>query len=333
VPLGGDRTADLHVIGALKHGHYLQRAVPLARALGRVYRETRASDVLYCFGADVAVLAWIVGLFRPRLKVVLEVGDIRPIMIERGFRGRLLRALERILLRRLSVLVVTSPRFRDDYFVAQQRALNANVLVVENKVEASFLVRDVSVRPRIRAAGRPIVIGYYGVIRCRRSWTLLERLSTAAPERFQIIVWGHLALDEAVSTHRLPAAMTYRGEYRNPDDVPVIYDECDIVWDAYAHAVTHSQWARTNRFYEACYFARPLIGQVGTPDGDEIEQRGIGFCVDLGAPDSALEQIMAMSDDDLARWTKASRALDSRVYAYTDEHDELMRRLRTSQAS
>jgi succinoglycan biosynthesis protein ExoL len=285
------------------------------------------SEVVYCFGADVAVLAWIVTFACPKLTVVLEVGDIRPIMIERGFKGRLLRLLERTLLRRVSLLVVTSARFRDKYFIAQQRIPVGQVMVIENKVGALLLERATAVS-HIRTVGGPIVIGYYGLIRCRKSWALLERLSSVAPDRFQVVVWGRLAMEEALPLDQLPMSMSYRGEYRNPDDVPAIYEKVDVVWGAHAHAGTNSRWARANRFYEACCFARPLIGQLGTADGEEIERRGIGLCVDLEKPDAALQQIMAISDDDLAIWTRASRELDPKVYAYSDEHDELVRRMK-----
>lgn len=327
VPLGSGVDEDVEILGVLQDGHYLRRLIRFLRALPAVLRSSRHADVVYCFGADVAVLGWLVRLIRPRIRVVMEAGDVRGVMV-RGRGATVLRALERLLLRGVELVVTTSTGFRDEYFVGIQSVPAERIAVIENKVDDD-VVHMARTLPASAHCGAPVVIGYYGLIRCRRSWEVLRRLADSAPDRFRVVVWGRLALDDDVQADRVPSAMSYRGAYRYPDDLAKIYREIDVVWVAHAHGETNRRWARANRFYDACCFGRPLIGQTDTLDGMEIERLGIGQCIELREPDIALASLLAISQADLAIWTHRARALDPATYMYTVEHESILRRLRS----
>jgi succinoglycan biosynthesis protein ExoL len=319
------------VIGSMSHGKYLRRLFALARALPLLYRRSRRADFLYCFGADLAGLGVAVKLFRRRLQLVLEVGDVRPVMIEDGVKGKLLRAVERVVLRHVSLIVVTSSAYCDRYFVNRQGVPADRILTVENKVDARMRELAEPVRGGRSKPGTVLSIGYFGLIRCRKSWDLLERMAVVRPDRIRIEVWGRLILDgRPVDLTRLPPNMAYHGEYRNPEDLPDMFSAFDIAWAAHVHGITNTRWARTNRYYEACCFGKPLIGQRGTLDGDVIDRLGIGFCIDLNNPDEAVDRICSVTDSAILSWQERVLALDKAVYQYTNEHAVLAQRMRGS---
>lgn len=324
-----DHVGQSEVIGSMRHGKYLQRLAALARAFAPIYRRTREADFLYCFGTDIAVLGVVVQLLRRKLRLVLEVGDVRPVMIEDGVKGVLLRAVERLALRHVTLIVVTSPAYRDRYLVDRQGVSASKILAVENKVDARVQELAEPIRGAGATPGPVLSIGYYGLIRCRKSWNLLERIATALPDRFRVDVWGRLIMGRTgVGLHELPPNMSYHGEYRNPDDLSVMFRRFDLVWVAHAHGITNTRWARANRFYEACCFAKPMIGQRGTLDGEEIDRLGIGFCMDLNDPDKALDRIASVTPSDISFWRGRALALDEAVYRYAGEHAELAQRMR-----
>lgn len=329
VKAGHDHEGRAEVIGSMKHGKYLQRLAALTRAIAPIYRRTREADFLYCFGTDLAVLGVVVRVFRRRLQLVVEIGDVRPVMVEDGLKGIVLRAVERLALRHAAVIVVTSPAYRDRYLLDPQGATAGKILVAENKVDPRVRELAEPIRGDDVTPGSVLSIGYYGLIRCRKSWSLLARIAQTLPDRFRVDVWGRLILDHSwTDLQVLPPNMAYHGEFRNPDDLSTMFRRFDLVWVAHAHGTTNTDWARANRFYEACCFGKPMIGQRGTLDGGEIDRLDMGFCIDLNDADEALDRIASITARDVSSWRSHVLALDEAVYQYGGEHAELAQRMR-----
>jgi succinoglycan biosynthesis protein ExoL len=316
------------VIGSLHHGKYLRRVFAFTRALIPVLLRSRSSDVLYCFGTDLIGLGIAAKLIRRRLRLVVEIGDIRPVMVDTGVAGRVLRAVERMLLRRAALIVVTSAAYRDHYFVGRQQVPARSILVIENKVDEQLREPMAAVRRASRTPTDILTIGYYGLIRCNTSWRLLEGIALALPERFRVEAWGRLILDPGIDLKELPANMSYHGEYRNPQDLAAMLSRFDLVWVGHKHAHTNTHWARANRFYEACGFAKPMICQADTQDGIEVDRLGVGVTIDLDDPDAALRRLASVTNNDVTTWQERLRLLNPEVYRYAGEHAELVRMLR-----
>ena len=331
VPASREHAARAEVVASITQGKYLRRLAAFARAFIPVYRRSRDADFLYCFGSDLAALGIAVKLFRRRLRLVLEVGDVRPVMINNDVKGTLLRALERLVLRQVFLIVVTSPAYRDRYLVDRQGVTASKILAVENKVDVRMRRLAEPVRGGEVTPGSVLSIGYYGIIRCQKSWSLLERIAKAFPDRVHVHVWGHLMLKHRhVDPQGLPPTMSYHGEFRNPEHLPEMFRRFGLAWVAHAHGTTNTRWARANRFYEACCFGTPMIGQQGTLDGREIDRLGVGLCIDVNYPEEALERIASITDGEVSSWKARVLALDEAVYQYTGEHSELARRMRQS---
>jgi len=324
-------TKEAEMLGAVEHGKYLGRVWAYIKAARRIQTASRDVNVIYAFGGDLAALGIILRIFRPNLLVVYEAGDIRPVMIERGMRARVYRFVERLMLRRVALIVATSDAYRDQYFVAQQRLQRSKIVIIENKVEG--MVADEAkafLRPLIPPA-LPATICYYGLIRCEHSWSLLRRIAERIPDQYRVVVWGHIALKGGTdSLDKLPPNMIYRGEYNYPEDLPAIYSETDLIWAAHAHGTTNSQWARANRFYDACCFGKPMIGQRGTVDADVIRRHAIGVGVDITDPNAAMREIEQVTARDIVEWQRNVLQLDREIYVYTNEHTILANRLRRS---
>lgn len=337
---GRPPTCPVTSLGRIPHGRYLQRAFRLLAAQPKIRRALRRADVSYASGADMALAGLLagIGLRRP---MVLEVGDIRRVQVAQGWSGRLSRALDRFLGRRIALLVVTAAGFVDGYY-RDRLGLNVPSLVVENKLDEEAMPprgARAPAPPLLRPDGsrRPLRIGYFGVLRCEWSWQLLEGMARRYPEEIAVVAAGYpMSPADLPERARGLANVEYLGQYRSPQDLPDLYARVDVVWMGYPDPRTLDpdwRWAqavcRSNRFYESGYFAKPTIALAGGADGAEIARLGIGLVLEDPDDESVVSAIRAIRDEDLRRWQHRLEALPRSLFVYTDETERLGAALRS----
>lgn len=270
-------------LGNTYNRRYFHRLWAIVRAFGIMWRQRkriREAACLYVINPDNALLA-LFGRFVSRRKVplVLEIADIQPAMTGQGMKSRLLRKLERFILRRSQLLLTTSPGFLRHYFEPVQR-YRGPVFLLENKVYPSAaLVAGRKPRPGPVSAGR-WTIGYFGVLRCERSVDLICRLAEAFPEKLQFILRGVPAgIDEANFHQRISAHsnITWGGPYRYPRDLPEMYGGIDFNWCFdFSAAGANSAWLLPNRIYEGGLFHCPALAFAGTETASWLAEGELG---------------------------------------------------------
>jgi succinoglycan biosynthesis protein ExoL len=317
-------------LGPVPHGRYLARMPALLGAVRRIRAFLRDGDIVYCFGLDMLGVAWAATrVTRKRMTLAIEYGDIREIMMGDSLASRLSRALERFLLSRTDLVVTVSQDFVDGYFLGVQCLDRTRFAVIENRVAPWSL--PPRPEPTRRDPASPITVGYFGVIRCTRSWEALRRAVRMAQGRVRVVVRGiPLGLPDFERQIAEEPNMSYGGPYVSPDDLPAMYAGVDIVWVAFAHGESNMRWTRANRYFEAGYFGKPVFAQDGTVDGNEVVQTGGGVVVDLADIDATAERIAGLTDEELDRAGAAMRAQPVERFILTDEYarvrDELERR-------
>lgn len=320
-------TCAVHRLGRISHGRYARRVLQILSALPTLRRLLRKSDLAYASGQDMALSALVagIGLGKP---LILEVGDIRRVEVLRNPLGWLVRRLERFVVARSKALVVTAAGFAAHF--RDRLRTRTPLLVLENKLDAGAM-SGLHAASALPSSGAPLRIGYFGVLRCAWSWEVLEKLAETYPNRVQVVVAGYAMepTDIATRASRLPN-VSFRGQYKSPGDLPNLYSEVDLVWACYpGPEVTDPDWrwalrvCRSNRFYESCYFARPLVSLAGSGDGDEVARYGIGLVIDDQSPPAVCAAVAAVSHDDLARWSANLTALPRSVYLYESEQERL----------
>ena len=174
-----------------------------------------------------------------RAPVVYEALDVRRIIVGNGLVSRLFRAAERRLLAMSDALVVSSPDYMSRYFWPVQHFAGQWHLL-ENKLAGPPPAGDDPRRgggPPPPKSGEPWIIGWFGVLKCRRSLDILTRIAQALGPRCVIHVRG------IVSESEVPPALVaeiaarhpnivFAGPYANPADLPAIYGQVHITWAA-----------------------------------------------------------------------------------------------------
>ncbi len=275
------------VLGATHDARYWQRLRALIGAVPPLFanrRHLRAAAVYYARNIDQLALALLARrLFNPRVVVGYEVLDIQPLFVATGLRGALLRRIERFFLRAVRVLVVSSPGFYKNFYVARQRYAGEWFLL-ENKLHRSVLAAvpscDAPAVPRADGDYR-WVVGYFGLIRGEATFALMLRLARRLQHK---VLFRFAGIFTTVREAQFRAAldhqpnMVYDGEYANPEGLPALYRGVDFVWALDLENIAdNSRWLLPNRFYEAGLFGVPCLAVRGFELGNMVDRARVGW--------------------------------------------------------
>ena len=170
----------------------------------------------------------------------------------------------------------------------------------------------------------------------------LNKLSHRGPDGSGILVkpsaiLGHRRLSiidiaggqQPMMTDDGKIGITYNGEFMWPVDLEKMYCSVDVVWGCYPYgdsAPGNWQWAKTNRFYESCFFRKPLITLLNSADAAVVSKLNIGFSVDLSDINKTVEFLMSkLSKEYLASLTNNLGQVPEQSYLYMDDHDRLIK--------
>lgn len=299
-------------LGRTVDARLIHRIWAVATALPRLRHfasDLASSRVLLARNLEMLLLAAVARrLYAPRAALVYECLDIHHLMLSRGGVGAALRELERRLLGRSQGLVVSSPGFIREYFKRVHSSLPQS-FVVENKV---FLGGE---QPRRRAtmapAGPPWRIGWFGVIRCRRSLEILTNLVRSMPELVQVMVAGMPARavfgDFERDLEGVPG-LTFLGAFKDEAALADLFSSVHFAWTVdYYEADANSAWLLPNRLYRAALYGAVPLAIADVETGKWLAARQAGILLQEPLKESLLDTIRGMT---LERFTNAQAALE-----------------------
>ncbi len=315
-------------LGRIQHRRYFRRIIPLVRAFFKIRKRIKYTDVVYTFGLDLLGIGWLSRVCQNKYpKIVYEVGDIRDVLLGRGLFAKCLRWLERFLLKRIDLLVVTSEAYVKGYYAEIQGLHTIKYHIIENKMDGNGISRCVDQRKNEKT--NVIRIGYFGVIRCRRSWEILKKAVRMGKGGIRLYVRGiAMGIENFDREADATPYVTYDGSYVCPDDLVDMYRHIDVSWVAHHHGKSNLLWSRGNRFYEACFFNKPMIAQYETEDAKIVSELEIGLCIDLNDVDGTIDRILRITKSDIEQWEKKLDNVTEDIYLYTDEHRALIEALK-----
>jgi hypothetical protein len=286
-PLALGRTHDARLLG--RAGSVLG-ALALAPFRGGFMAGT---EVVLARNLEVyAVAALVRALHAPRARLAYECLDIHRLMLGRGLASRALRALEGGLMNRSQALIVSSPAFLSAYFGPFQhlsRRERLAALLVENKAFPSVTATLASIPP----SGPPWRIGWFGMIRCRRSLDLLCDLARRRPDLVRVEIRGRPSYTEFDDFDRQTAeapGVTFGGPYQ-PQDLPDLYGGLHFNWSVdYFQDEGNSRWLLPNRLYEGGRLGVPPIARSDSETGRWLRARGLGVVFEQ--PQTQLESFL-----------------------------------------
>lgn len=320
-------------LGRSHDARLAQRAWLVLRTIaapGRLKALVRGADIVVA--RNLEMLAIGAAVARPGQSLVYECLDIHRKMLGTGIASRVLRWLERRLLARSARVIVSSPAFERDYFRRVQ-GWQGPVDLVENKMGALPAVPAHTTQIATPGApGSPWTIGWFGMLRCRRSLAILSQLVARSEGRVRVLVAGipspDVFPDLPGEIARVPS-IEYAGPYR-PQDLARLYGRVHFAWCIdYFEEGLNSRWLLPNRLYESIAHGVVPVALAEVETGRWLENAGVGLRLPAG---EALGQaIAALTAHEYAAMVEAVRGLPRGWIAFSPEdHRSLVRQLETA---
>jgi succinoglycan biosynthesis protein ExoL len=279
-PITAIQGTDAIDLGRTVDGMLAKRALTVAQTFGnlRILAEhLSGADVILSRNLEMLVLANRARkLYAPRAALVYECLDIHRMLLSDGAIGATIRLLESRLWQNVDLLLTSSPAFIENYF--KQRGFAAPIRLVENKVLR--FEDDAPTSIRNRPPGPPWRVGWFGMIRCRKSLEILSSVARAAEGALEVVIRGRpsraVFADFDADVANLPHTH-YAGPYRNPDDLSAIYGDVHFSWAIdYYETGENSAWLLPNRIYEGCCYGAVPLAVEGVETGKWLSDRSAG---------------------------------------------------------
>lgn len=286
-------------IGVTYNGRLWRRIAAIAKAAVRrsAYRdEMLGAEIILARSLEMMLIAV---LARARLRlvtpIVYECLDIHRLMTRSGPAGWLLRMTEQRLLDLSALLIVSSPRFIKDYFASVHRRLPPWILLENKLLSSEFGDRAAMPRPD----GPPWRIGWFGVIRCARSLSLLAELVESAPGAIEVEIYGRPARDVVPDFDAIIAGnpgLHFHGPYDRATDLPALYGQVHFNWTLdFYEAGLNSDWLLPNRLYEGSAFGAVPIALKSVETGRWLAERSCGVLLEEPVARSLLQFFAALN--------------------------------------
>ena len=325
------------VLGQTQNGRLFERIFSVLMAAPRAWKQRAAwrnADLIVARNLEMLALARILlALSGADTRLVYECLDIHRMMLGDRPINKIMRSVERFLLKRVSVLITSSPAFVTHYFKARQN-YQGEVAILENKIMAIDTPTpspQQTPSPTGPSSGPPWRIVWCGVLRCARSLELLCDLASTKPDKVEIELWGMPAYDQISDfDERIKAAgdaISFKGRYSEPD-LAQIYGAAHFVWAVdYYEAGGNSDWLLPNRLYEGLAFGAVPIAVSGVATADWLEAKQAGFILDAPLSQSLPAFIETLAAPAYEAAAKRVRELDYAVTRFTRTDCETALRL------
>lgn len=295
------------LLGQSSDAAFIRRSISTARAMilrGPLEHYFSDCDAIIARNLEQLAIARTMVGARP---LVYECLDIHRSLTGSGPLAKAVQTVEKLLLPRVNLLATSSPAFLREHFT--HRSLSAKVLMIENKL----LVEDDRSRPAVRQLPplAPFRIGWFGMLRCKKTFAFLKQLVIQANGNIEVLISGkpspaelpHLAEDAAQID-----GMTFTGSYRY-SDLPALYGQCHFAWtiDWFEEGL-NSSWLLPNRLYEALAYGAVPIALSDIQVGQWLAHHNAGLLV--RDPDQAAERLLSMTVEEMAALQRDVLAID-----------------------
>lgn len=279
---------------------YARRIPILLKGLKEVKKRIGKRDVLlYFLGLDVAFLS----KFFFRRPYIYEEADL----VHTYFKNSIIRAIfekiDKYVISKSLISNFTSEGFLEYHFGKQ---IPENAYVIPNKLSPDILECPLKEGHNIDL--NHLQIGFVGGFRFDSVYAFTYTFLSKYPQ-YDFHLFG--VLDDTERNKELLKFKNFHnhGPFKNPQDLPDIYSQLDLVLCTYDVQYENVRYAEPNKIYEAIYFETPIIVSKGTFLSQEVEKLGIGYSIDPLNDSEVTEFVESISAESINERKKNARTI------------------------
>lgn len=284
-------------LGYVEHAKPGARLVVMLKTLGYIIQNRQVikqADIIYARNLDIFILAWFAKLLTPLTSTIMvyECLDVHEALTKKTVSAKILRWIERRVLKRCDLLIVSSPGFMTHYFEPVQ-AYKGRSFLVENKLHIdSSTIKRPGVPINTNPETQPIKLIWAGILRCHKTLHLMKALANTMGSGIDIHFWGKISYflipdfdDQIKETPNI----TFHGSYSWPAGLEKVYKDADLVWSQeLSWSGYNSDWLIPNRIYEASYFNTLSLAVAGTQTAECVKHNELGYVL----PDAQVKTVI-----------------------------------------
>lgn len=252
---------------------YGKRLFRLYRSIGKIVAKHKQDDVVYyLFGLDIAMVYF----FLSRKQYIYEESDMTHTYIANKLIRNVFELIDRYVIRNSLRTVFTSEGFAKYHFKGKNK-IDDNIVFIPNKLDPS--IRNINMVAKGAIDIEHLKIGFVGGVRFESIFFFAKYVLENYP-CVQIHFFGKIVdkyRDMFMSLQTFENSCYFHGSFKNPDDLPNIYSQIDLVLSTYDIKFDNVRYAEPNKLYEAIYFSTPIIVSENTFLSDKVKQLDIGY--------------------------------------------------------
>ena len=269
----------------------LRRSFVIGKSLHTLFKKYKKEDIVYYFFFfDVASI----GHLFCKKPYIYEESDMP--YTTRGVKSvrRVMAKIDKRVITHSLLTTMTSEGFIDFHYGNHRPE---NIIVVPNRVNERLLsVTYSETELNINHLRFSFVGGFrYG------STLNFFRVAAEHFPNHSFSVYGNIIRfkEEIEELARKYKNIYLKGRFKNPEDLPLIYSQTDIVLANYdAHSI-NAQYAEPNKLYESIFFHTPILVSSNTFLAKKVTKLGIGYNIDSYNNDEIISFIRNITEEDI----------------------------------
>ncbi len=223
--------------------------------------------------------------------LIYECLDLHRLLVGSSMPSKILQSIEAKMLGSVDLLLTSSPAYLKHHF--DSNLFEGDIYLIENKLLVDN--KDMAI-PTPPALSDVLRIGWFGMLRCRRSFEVLKNISRRSGGRIEVLIAGkpsEAELPDLPEQANSTPHMTYSGPYHY-SDLPALYGQCHFAWAIdWFEAGMNSEWLLPNRLYESIAHGSVPIVKARTQMAKWLKDWDAGFILD--EDQSPEESVLALS--------------------------------------
>lgn len=291
-------------LGILKDNEYVGKAIKVFHDIVKVRKRHRKEPpVYYAFGIFQALYLRLLGE-----RYIYEISDILYAYPKFKRLLRLLKFIDSKIIHGSLATVMTSGGFYSFFKIESPK-----IFVIPNKVSPSLHRPPFKVK---QDNTKSLSFGFVGSLRYKTILAFAEVVGEEYPQH-EFHFWGGLKEGPMkASVDRLTNSyenIHYHGAFRNPIDLPIVYDSFDITVSCYQVFSLNERIAEPNKLYESIFFSKPIIVSEGIYLSERVKELNCGYCIDANDKEKVREFIDSLSVDGVYKLSEHISHIDEKL--------------------
>lgn len=285
------------VLGEIQERNYTARLNLFRTSIKSIAPNCKGKTIFYS-SLDVAIF----GRIYIDSPFIYEVCDLTELTIGNTLIRNLLSCINKRVIKKSIKTIITSEGFAEHF----GKKLKEKFYLIPNKVSPNiphFIEKN-------HALTNIIKIGFVGVIRFETIYNFIKVCADYG-RNIEVHLYGIFSEGDewAVKTKELKANnIYYHGRFKNPDDLPNIYENIDMLLCAYTPNLG-VMYAEPNKLYESIYFRCPIIVSENVFLGEKVKRLGVGYVINSMNEKSIVQFLESLNNDDYQRKIEACKAV------------------------